>query len=248
MNILTKTFIKLLGKGRAWLCNDSFTQEFFELLISPAAQLKKHLSELKYVHFPSIVIKEENVINSEIMFNLTNTSKTLETRANNAALEWRMLNGNLHYKTLENALNKAGYKIRIIEFPYSGSINLGNGITFGSYSYNQTQDSNKIQYGAHSGKLIANGILNIEEINKEPVQLVDGKNAFYIQGYFTPSESDWDKITDIVLKLKPAHKVAVCQIAERTIADNYYYNVSAFNDNIDGGTPATTEFFEHLNP
>jgi len=247
MKSILNAFIRNLGNGRAWIYNKLFTNDFFNVLLSPIAEAKQYIYELKYVHFPYIVVKEENVINGEKLFAITSPEGTLEERANKVANEWLMLGGNLHYKNLEKALINAGFKIRIIEIINTGKINLGKSYNYGSFCFNSNDGTKTIQYGAHSGKFIGNGILNIQGKNKEPVKLKNGKNSFYIQGYFTPTEKEWDLITSIVLKLKPGHKMAICQIEERKIADNDFYNVEIFHDYLDGGTPATTDFFEHIN-
>ena len=97
------------------------------------------------------------------------------------------------------------------------------------------------------GAAVGNGFLNIAGKIKEPAQFVNGKHTFYIEGFFDPTDAEWDRIIDIVLRIKPAHVVAVCKIASRKVADNKYYNTTVFNDRIDGGRPGTTLFKEKLN-
>ncbi|HIS88940.1 TPA: hypothetical protein IAA87_05925 [Candidatus Avigastranaerophilus faecigallinarum] len=249
MDILTKTFIKNLGKGRAWYAADSFTQDFFSAIISPFKEIKKYLTELQYVHFPQKVLKEENVINGENLFDIS-PEGDLESRANNVAIEWLMLAGNLSYKTIEKALNQAGYKVIVYENPETDNFNLGTTFYYGSNVYggvNNSDDKVPIQYGAHSARLIGNGLLNIEGTNQEPVKLKNGKHTFYVLGRFTPSDKDWEEITNIILKMKRGTSVAICQIEERKIIDNDYYNVQSFADYCDGGTPFTTDWFEKIN-
>ena len=91
MDILTKAFIKNLGKGRAWLCGDAFTQDLFKLFISPFADFKKYLSDMKFVHFTTKNLSENDVQNGEILFGTTHVADSLEARASNVEMSWRML-------------------------------------------------------------------------------------------------------------------------------------------------------------
>ena len=121
------------------------------------------------------------------------------------------------------------------------------GTNYGTGAYNGYIEDKKMQYGGHDSRVIGNGFLNIAGKIKDPAQFLNGKHAFYIQGFFDPSDKQWDRIVEIVLRLKPAHAVAVCQIAERKEADNGYYNTTVFADVMDGGYPDTTLFKEKIN-
>lgn len=248
MNVLKSTFIKCLGKGRAWLCGDSFTNELIGVFTSPLSDIKKYFLKLKESHFPSKNLLEENILNGETLFGISHIAENLEERANNVEIEWSMLAGNLNYKTIETALKKVGFKIKVIENISFQRPDLGTGFLFGNTQYNGIKDEKRAQFGGHFTKIIGNGFLDIEGTNKDPARFVNGKNSFYLKGFFDPSDKEWDYISEIVLKLKPLQSVAICNIAERKIVDNEWYDTTEFLDILDGGTPEMEDFFEILNP
>lgn len=243
------SFKKLLGNGRAWRTPSNFTSEFLEILISPFAELKEKFINLKYTHFPTFFQDENNIKNDEELFGIKKIDikdKTLSERAANVENHWKMLAGSSSFQEIENALIERGFKIRIEENS-SNAPNLGSGFFYGATQYGEEKEGKKAQYGGHFSKVLGNGPLEISGMLKDPAQFLDGKNAFYIFGYFDPTDDDWNLITETILKIKPAQSVAICKIAERKIADNQYYNTTVFADRIDGGTPFTTDFVEHLN-
>ena len=245
MKTIEIAFKKNLGKGRAWVTPKGFTSDFYDLLVSPFSELFIFFKNLKKVHFSTIELDEKNIINNEELFGIT-PRETLEERAEDIDLAWKMLSGNSAFKTLEDYLQRAGFDVYISENSQE-TLNLGSGFNYGSVQYDGEIDEKHAQYGGHSSKIIGNGFLNVAGKIKDPAQFVNGKHAFYIQGYFDPSEKEWDRIIEIVLKLKPAHVIAICQISERKEADNEYYNTTEFDDVIDGGFPDTTIFKEKLN-
>ena len=247
MNFLYKTFTKLLGNGRAWKTPHGLTADFYKLLISPFRILFLFIKNLRFTHFQEDYIDENNIINDEELFGITDKAETLDERAAEVALAWRLLCGNAHYKTLEYFLRKAGFELEIIENT-DETVNLGMGTNYGTGAYNGYIEDKKMQYGGHYSRVIGNGFLNIEGTIREPAQFKNGKNAFYIRGFFDPTDAQWNKILDIVLRVKQAHTVAVCQIAERKLADNDWYYQEEFPQFIDGGHPDTTYFIERLNP
>lgn len=246
MKNLVIAFKKMLGKGRAWISPLGFTSDFLEILVSPFLDLYDYFVNLKYTHFPSKYTDLKNILNEEDLFDI-DPRDTLEKRAEDVELSWKMLSGNSSYKTLEGFLQRAGFDVYIIENIPSETPFLGKGVNYGNTQYNGSNEDKKAQYGGHSGRVIGNGFLNIAGIVKDPVQFVDGKSAFYIKGYFDPTDKEWERIIDIVLKFKQAHAVAICQIAERKRADNEWHNTILFPDSIDGGKPSTTNFVEKLN-
>ena len=247
MNNFYVSFIKNLGKGRAWKTPLGFTTDMFKLFAYPIKTVYDYIKNLRFTHFQEDYIDENNIINDEELFGITDKGETLEERATENALAWRLLCGNAHYKTLEYFLRKAGFEIEIIENT-DETVNLGMGTNYGTGAYNGYIEDKKMQYGGHDSRVIGNGFLNIEGTIREPAQFKNGKNAFYIRGFFDPTDAQWNKILDIVLKVKQAHTVAVCQIAERKIADNDWYYKEEFEQFIDGGHPDTTYFIERLNP
>ena len=247
MDILTKAFIKNLGKGRAWLCGDAFTQDLFKLFISPFADFKKYLSDMKFVHFTTKNLSENDIQNGEILFGTTHVADSLEARASNVEMSWRMLAGNSAFATLEYYLQKAGFELYIVENTEADVPNMGSGFVYGGTEYGDTKEGKKAQYGGHSAKVIGNGMLNIEGTTLEPAQFVNGASSFYIIGFFDPTDDEWDYITEIVMKFKPAHTVAICKVAERKVADNEWASTKLFNERIDGGNASTRVFKEWLN-
>ena len=246
MSKITVAFKKLLGNGRAWRTPSGFTSEFLDILVSPIEEIKERLSVIKNAHFVSILTDEDNIVNNEELFDIT-PRNTLAERAEDIDLAWQMLSGNSNYKTLENYLQRAGFELYIIENVDGTTPNLGQGFNYNGVQYDGEIDDKHAQYGGHTGRVIGNGFLNIEGKIKDPAQFVNGKHAFYIEGFFDPSDAEWDRIIEIVLRLKPAHVVAVCKVAERKKADNEYYNTAVFIDRIDGGRPGTKVFKEKLN-
>jgi hypothetical protein len=246
MKTVEIAFKKNLGKGRAWLTPKGFTSDFYDLLVSPFSELFSYFKGLKKVHFSTVELDENNIINNEDLFGIT-PRNTFEERAEDIDLAWKMLSGNSAFKTLEDYLQRAGFDVYIYENTDDSIPSFGYGFQYGGFQYGGEIDDKKAQYGGHSGKIIGNGFLDIAGKIKDPAQFVNGKHAFYIQGFFDPSDKQWDRIIEIVLKLKPAHAVAVCQIAERKEADNGYYNTTDFVDVLDGGYPDTTLFKEKIN-
>lgn len=247
MDILTRTFIKNLGKGRAWIACDDFTKDVFELFCSPFVDFKNYLLGLKDVHFTTKKMSEDDIQNGEILFGTNHIADTLEARANDVEMSWRMLAGNSAYATLEYYLQKAGFELFIEENTSSETPNVGQGFLYGGTSYNETKDGKKAQYGGHFSKVIGNGRLNIEGSNYEPAKFINGASSFYIIGYFDPTDEEWDYITEIVLKFKPAHTVAICKIAARKVIDNKRSSTTIFTDKVNGGSASTKVFREHLN-
>lgn len=246
MSKITVAFKKLLGNGRAWRTPSGFTSEFLDILVSPIEEIKERLSVIKNAHFVSVLTDEDNIVNNEELFDIT-PRNTLAERAEDIDLAWQMLSGNSNYKTLEDYLQRAGFELYIIENVDGTTPNLGRGFNYNGVQYDGEIDDKHAQYGGHTGRVIGNGFLNIAGKVKDPAQFVNGKHAFYIEGFFDPSDAEWDRIIEIVLRLKPAHVVAVCKIAERKKADNEYYNTAVFIDRIDGGRPGTKVFKEKLN-
>ena len=247
MKNLPLVFIKNLGKGRAWRNPAGETLDFLNIIGETLEDIKDYFKDLKFTHFTVNYLDENNVLNGEDLFDITLKKPTLAERAEDVDLAWRMLAGNSSYKTLEKHLQRSGFELFIIENTDENTPDLGSGFQYGNTQYGGEIDDKKAQYGGHTGRVIGNGFLNIQGRINDPAQFVNGKHSIYIKGYFDPSDSEWDKIVEIVLRMKPAHVVAVCQIAERKKADNEYYDTTVFVDRIDGGHPDTTDFKEKLN-
>lgn len=179
-NSVTSTFKKLLGKGRAWLTPKGFTSEVLDLLISPFEELKARFISLKYVHFPSTLIDENNIKNGEELFTIKDTaSKSLEERAANIEGQWNILAGSQNFKQIEQILQKKGFPVRVIE-------NIPD-------SYNK--------YGARN---IGNGFLKLNNGEYDPIVITNGKNSFIIQSYEFLSDESLLTMIETVVKCKPA--------------------------------------------
>lgn len=174
------TFKKLLGKGRAWLTPKGFTSDVLDLLASPLSELKTRIINLKFVHFPTTVVDENNIKNGEELFGLKDiTGKSLEERAANVQGQWSIFGGSQNYKQIELILQKKGLPVRVIE-------NIPD-----TYS----------KYGARN---IGNGILELDVGKKDPIKITNGKHSFIIQSDEFLSEETISTIIETVVKVKPA--------------------------------------------
>ena len=213
--MIFKTFKKLLGNGRAWRMPIGFTSDFYDIIANRLNDVFQQIKNLKFTHFPTIFFDEKNIKNDEELFNNYNDGLSDEERAALTESNWAMLCGSLHYKEIENALKTAGYNLHVVE-NYNNSIITNNGFGFGSVRYGQTVSDKKVQYGGTPARIIGNGQLRIGEQATDPIRLTDGKNSFFVYGDFTPTETEWQTITNIILQVKPAQSVAICLIYAKT--------------------------------
>lgn len=209
--MIFKTFKKLLGNGRAWRMPIGFTSDFYDIIANSLNDVFKQIKNLKFTHFPTIFFDEKNIKNDEELFNNYNDGLSDEERAALTESNWAMLNGNLHYKELQNALKNAGFNIRIVE-NYLNSTDYANNFAYGTAVFGQSKNGKMTQYGGNPARLIGNGQLRIGEQATDPIRLTDGKNSFFVYGDFTPTETEWQTITNIILQVKPAQSVAICLI------------------------------------
>lgn len=199
MNKIQKSFKKLLGTGRAWRTLKGLTSEILDVFISPASDLQEYLSNLKYVHFPSKYLNENNIKNSEEFWGFKNTeNKTLEERANNVQGQWSVFTGSQHFKSLEQILQKKGYPVHIIE-----NIPTNN-------------------YSIYGSRIIANGYLLIDNERKDPIKTTTGKHSFIIQADDFLSEEQIKSLLETVVKIKPAHNA--CFIIPRFLRKKEIHN------------------------
>jgi len=177
-------FKKLLGDGRAFRTPKGFMSEFLDLLVSPFSELKTRFINLKFTHFPTVNVEENDVINGEELFGLKETeSLTLEERAANVESQWSSFGGCQTFKQIETILRKRGFPIRVIE------------------NIPQT-------YNLYGARIIGNGFIITQEGKNDPVEITNGKHTFIIQSEAFWDESDFIKMVEAVAKNKPAHNVA----------------------------------------
>lgn len=243
--MIFKSFIKNLGNGRAWLTPIGFTEDFLRLLVSPIEKIYSDFKKLKFAHFTTKTLDKTHIELGEELFSLTDKSQNLQQRAKEVEAQWGLLSGNLNYKNLETFLQNAGYEVYVSE--NTEELDLGQGINYNTISYNGSFDDKPAQYGGVSSRVIGNGFLDVKGKMKDPVIFNNGKHTIKIKGYFDPTTDEWEKIEQIILSFKSASTVVVCDIALRKVVDNQYYDTEIFPDNIDGGTPFTTEYRERLN-
>lgn len=213
--MIFKTFKKLLGNGRAWRTPFGFTAEFLDILAQPVNVIYQRIKNLKLTHFPTLFFDVNNIKNDEELFGEYPLFASDYERAEYTERNWAMLNGNLHYKELQNALKNAGFNIRIVE-NYLNSTDYANNFAYGTAVFGQSKNGKMTQYGGNPARLIGNGQLRIGEQATDPIRLTNGKNSFFVYGDFTPTETEWQTITNIILQIKPAQSVAICLIYAKT--------------------------------
>ncbi len=175
-------FKKLLGNGLAWLDIKEFTVEFLDIIISPLIEIKEYFKSLKYVHFPTEHIDENNIKNGEEFFNITEIqNKTLKERAAEIEGRWCALSGTQTFKQIENVLKRKGFQVRVIEDIPAGSYN---------------------KYGARNA---GNGFIETTKGLIDPIKIKDGKHSFIIQAEDFLSREQIKSIIGTVAIMRPGH-------------------------------------------
>ena len=178
------TFKKLLGKGRAWLTPKGFTEDILNLFAYPIEVVKDRLIKLKLTHFPVTYTDENNIINGEELFKITDIAgKTLMERATTVEAQWTIFGGSQNYKQIELILQKKGLPVKVIEY------------------IPQT-------YNLYGGRLIGNGFIQIPTGETDPITQTNKKHCFIIQ-----SSEFWDEnifLTTVktLVPIKPAQNGA----------------------------------------
>lgn len=183
-NSIEIAFKKLFGNGRAFRTPKGFMSEFMDLLVSPFSELKTRFLNLKYTHFPTVNLEENDIINGEELFEIKETEgMTLEERAANVESQWSSFAGCQTFKQIETILRKKGFPIRVIE-------NIPE------------------NYDLHGARIIGNGFVITQEGKNDPIRITNGKHTFIVQSEAFYNESDFIKIVEAVAKNKPAHNAA----------------------------------------
>lgn len=182
--ILETAFKKLLGKGRAFRTPVGFMSDFLDLLVSPLVDVKERLLNIKFTHFPTVNVDENDIVNGEELFGIKDTTgKTLEERAANVESQWSSFAGCQTFKQIENILQKKGYNVRVIE-------NIPPG------------------YNTYGGRLIGNGFVQTNSGKSDPITIKNGKYSFIVQSDNYFDENEFQKIVEDIAKNKPAHNGA----------------------------------------
>lgn len=182
--ILETAFKKLLGKGRAFRTPVGFMSDFLDLLVSPLVDVKERLLNIKFTHFPTVNVDENDIVNGEELFGIKDTTgKSLEERAANVESQWSSFAGCQTFKQIENILQKKGYNVRVIE-------NIPPG------------------YNTYGGRLIGNGFIQTNNGKSDPITIKNGKYSFIVQSDNYFDENEFQKIVEDIAKNKPAHNGA----------------------------------------
>ena len=181
---LETAFKKLLGKGRAFRNPVGFMSDFLDLLVSPLVDVKERLLNIKFTHFPTVNVDENDIVNGEELFGIKDTAgKTLDERAANVESQWSSFAGCQTFKQIENILQKKGYNVRVIE-------NIPPG------------------YNTYGGRLIGNGFIQTNNGKSDPITIKNGKYSFIVQSDNYFDENEFQKIVEDIAKNKPAHNGA----------------------------------------
>lgn len=181
-NKISLAFKKMLGNGRAWMCIDKFTSEFIDVLTSPVSEVAKRVLELKFVHFPTMTLNENDIQNDEELFGIAQ-SGSLKERAATVETQWRLFAGGQNYKQIEQLLQKRGLPVNIVE------------------NINNKFDLRQIDY-------IGNGILELKDDKRDPVVLKDGKSVFFLCPTRFLEDDEIDTLIKTLLSCKPAETAA----------------------------------------
>ena len=181
---LETAFKKLLGKGRAFRTPVGFMSDFLDLLVSPLVDVKERLLNIKFTHFPTVNVDENDIVNGEELFGIKDTAgKTLDERAANVESQWSSFAGCQTFKQIENILQKKGYNVCVIE-------NIPPG------------------YNTYGGRLIGNGFIQTNSGKSDPITIKNGKYSFIVQSDNYFDENEFQKIVEDIAKNKPAHNGA----------------------------------------
>lgn len=182
-NKVTIAFKKLLGNGRAWRTPTGFTAELLEVMASPLVDMKERFSALKFVHFPTTVLDENNVINGEELFEIKDIEgKSLEERAGDVESQWSIFSGFQNYEQLEKILQRKGLAVRVIE---------------------ELPESQLF-----APVIIGNGSLRIENEFYDPVIVSDSENLFFVSATDFLSDEQVESLIETVVKCKQGHLTA----------------------------------------
>lgn len=222
--MLIHTFKQLLGSGRAWRLTSPVIRTFSEAFVEVYEKLRIFGKRLAFTPFLTQNIyvpedeKEDDCENYEELFGIENIeNKTLEERQQQAEAQWG-LSGGQGWKYLENVFNNAGLKCKVIENIPVKDLGKQGYLTFGStvggkrVQYGGTINEKSVQYGGWKYRLVANGDLNIEGINKDPVKVIDYSKAVLIEFLEPVTSGKYDNFVKLFLQIKPAEVIALVKV------------------------------------
>lgn len=180
-NIIEIALKKLLGKGRAFRTPKGLMSDFLDLIVSPFSELKTRFIGLKFTHFPTVEVDENDIINGEELFNIQDIQgKTLEERAANVESQWSIFAGSQTFKQIENILRKKGYDVRVIE-------------------------NIPPNYNLYGARTVGNGFIQTESGKKDPIVITNKKHTFIVQSNEFYEENDFLSLIETLVKNKPGH-------------------------------------------
>ena len=182
INKISLAFKKMLGNGRAWMCIDKFTSDFIDVLTSPISEVAQGILNLKFVHFPTMTLNENDIQNDEELFGIA-ASGSLKERAATVETQWRLFAGGQNYKQVEQLLQKRGLPVYVVE------------------NINNNFDLRQIDY-------IGNGNLSQKDTKSDPVKINDGKSMFFLCPDRFLEDEEIDTLISTLLSCKPAETAA----------------------------------------
>lgn len=177
---MKRAFKKLFGDGFLFWAIAQKTNAFFDILISPFEDIFNYFKGLKSVHFPFNVLDENNIINSERMFNLE-AAEELSKRGEAASAQWSLLSGSQTFLQLQNILRRLGFFIQVEE------------------------GSDCDLYGART---IGNGALKTQNGEVDPIEVKTGKQVFIVRALEFFNEKNIKGLIEAIVKNKPLHNGA----------------------------------------
>ena len=210
--MILQSFKVLLGKGRAWLLTAPNIQECVQAFLKPVYDLYNSGYRIAFTPFPVQNSYADDLADDvtlfEEQFDIEGISTDLNERAMRVEAEWGLVGGQ-GYQYIENALNAAGLNVQVIEnMPFQNIAN-ENRSEYVNVQYNETIENYIIQYGEANYKLIGNGLLNIAGSIQDPITLNNCQNTFIVQCANNLTSSQYQILTDIILRTKPLPSVCL---------------------------------------
>lgn len=215
--MIFQTFKRLLGDGRAWRLVNPNIKALVHALIKPFKDIRRAGYRIVYApfltqnRFASDDEKLADVENYENLFGIQPISNILQERQSNAEVQWA-LRGGQGFGYIEQVMERAGIKIKVIEnIPMKDLSNLG-AYEYGFTQYGQTVNDDKVQYGASGYKLICNGALYYGENYKEPAVITKWDKVLIIDVINPLTYGQYKTFIDLLLRTKPMEMAALCKI------------------------------------
>jgi hypothetical protein len=207
MNKIFTTFKNLLGQDRAFNLNEKNISNFSKSLLLPFVDLINTFKYLPFTLIPSQNpnINELDLKNIELQYNIKNNIQNLRERANydESLINLRCRQS---YSYLQEQLEKNDIHCKVIENIPETIIDEDVNIDYGD-----TNEYGNLIYGMVGYYILCNDIISYGNQNKDPV-IINLNDIFLITGVdnnkFNITNSQLQILKDLVLKIKPAQKVA----------------------------------------